>query len=198
MGLYFLGKGEDNPPFNLFYLFLTKPVKTPADLAGRTIQVEFTAKTFVSQDLKVNTVFLKEAEVYTALERGVISGFFNSIGECLPYGYQNVTKYYIDLPIATRNDVLTLNLDKWNTLPANLQKLLTDVRDECDPIWMDFSIKRDERDKAALKDAGVQAITFAKAYADWYTQTAFDTEWSVIMKQNPDLGAKFKEMLKAS
>ena len=194
-GLYFLGRGENVGIFTAFHLALTEPVKTPYEIAGKHMRVEFAGRDFLTKGLGTTVTHIDEAELHTALERGLVQGFLNPIDEIYSYATYEVAPYIIDQTVMTGNIVLVMNLEKWNSLPKHLQDLLHEVRLGLEPEWGKIVSKIKSDAKQAVRDGGGTFIKFNEADAAWFEKTYFDTEWASDLEKYPELGPKMKALV---
>ena len=179
-----------------FYFFTNKKVQTPYDLAGQKTAPGGIHVAFM-QALGVTPVTMALSEMYGAMERGVINGFNYpfAAGFSTTWHLQEVTKYVIDHPYYVGDTVLTMNLNKWNSLPKNLQDLMKEVTSQVETetpgIFAELNTK--ERDMAVK--AGLQAIKFSSADAEWYNRIAYEAAWKDVIDKLPDVGRRLKDLL---
>jgi TRAP-type C4-dicarboxylate transport system substrate-binding protein len=71
---------------------------------------------------------MQETEIYTALERGMLDGRWQEYNGLLTWKCGEVTKYRTDnVRIATHQNVIIMNLEKYNSLPDDVKKTLDDL-----------------------------------------------------------------------
>ena len=72
-------------------------------------------------------VRMDNAEVYSSLERGILDGALFHWN--LAYGYKigEICKYVTMLEISRSCGFQAMNLNKWNTLPPDIQKVIWDL-----------------------------------------------------------------------
>ncbi len=104
------------------------PVKVPADLKGLTIRVQQAAM-FISlvKDLGGSPTPMAYADVYNALQSGVIDGAENNLPSYYTTNHYKVAKY-LTLDEHTRNpEVLLASLKTWNSLSPADQKIIKEA-----------------------------------------------------------------------
>jgi len=107
------------------------PVRKMADLKGMKIRsTGFSAK--VTEALGAIPVAMPQGETYEALQKGVVQGTFTPIETLKGWRQAEVIKYTTNCPDIgyTTAMFVVMNIDKWNALPADIQKLFTDLSNE--------------------------------------------------------------------
>ncbi|MBF9018876.1 MULTISPECIES: TRAP transporter substrate-binding protein [unclassified Oceanispirochaeta] len=137
-----------------------RPVHTPADMVGlkmRTPPVEAIIKTM--EALGANPVSIPYVEVYMALKTGVADGQENPYMNIATMKFQEVQKYMTVMHYLFNPEPFCVALDWFNTLPADLQKVVdmgADVYTESQN-----KMRADSSDEylQIIKDAGVEVYT---------------------------------------
>jgi TRAP-type transport system periplasmic protein len=104
-----------------------KPIKTLEDLKG--LKFGETEPLAAKTDALLGTVpvVMQETEIYTALGNGMLDGRFQEYNGLLTWKCGEVTKYRVDnVRIATHQNIIIMNLQKYNSLPADIKKALDD------------------------------------------------------------------------
>ncbi len=113
------------------------PVHKPADLAGKKIRIPTRTGAWVIEALGANPVGMPVPELPQALSKKVVDGALIP-WEIIPaLKLQDLEKYQIEGYNKTRFGTTTfqvsMNLDKWNSLPDDLKKVFTD---NSGPAWL--------------------------------------------------------------
>jgi TRAP-type C4-dicarboxylate transport system substrate-binding protein len=107
-----------NPGYDL--LTSKKPVRAATDFNGLTIYSKFEA----IKDLGANPVNIGINELYLAMQKGTVDGGFMGLSPLLSYRLAEVTKYYTYTNIfVSPTWGLLMNLNTWNSLPPDIQKI---------------------------------------------------------------------------
>ena len=123
-----------------------KPLRSVADIRGLKIRLGTTALNAIFQKMGATPVFLPGGEIYEAAQRGVIDAF-EYINPSLNWGmgFHEVTKYmYLDPsrgPCDTQ--VMFINKDVWEKLPADLQQIVTMATNVVSREYYTESVARD-------------------------------------------------------
>jgi TRAP-type C4-dicarboxylate transport system substrate-binding protein len=115
-----------------------KPVRTLEDMKGLKIRSTGLA-TKIVEALGATPVAMPKGDQYDAMQKGVVDGTVSSPNELLGWKVAEVAKYstiLLDVGYVTAMFV-TMNLNKWDSLPPDIQKIFTDVSRE----WVDYTGK---------------------------------------------------------
>lgn len=115
-------------------LHTKKPVKTLDDMKKMKIRsTGLSAK--VVEALGGVPVAMPQGSTYESLQKGVVEGTFGPMEVLKGWRQAEVIKHTTDCSVVgyTTAMFVVMNLDKWNALPADIQKILSDVSDE----WID-------------------------------------------------------------
>jgi TRAP-type transport system periplasmic protein len=133
-------------------LFAKKPVKNLEDLKGLKIRSTGTSAKVVAA-LGGAPVSMPMSEAYDALSKGVAQGIIGPYEPMKGFRLAEVVDNSTEYGSAYVNaNYIVMNKDKWNSLPANTQKIIEQINDE----WVEKMGKLwDELDKEG-KDVFIQ------------------------------------------
>ena len=185
--------GEINPSEGM-YLFTNFMVNDPrTDFKGKKIRTVETYDRFI-EALGAVGVVVPRMDIYSAMERRVINGFYANAVQILQLGLVEVTKYLVH-PLMWPGGVwVNLNLDTWKKLPKDLQKVLLDTMIEKEQKWERLFDRMDREAIGKLKEKGVKEIKFSPEDEKWFVNLALTTEWEDILKDDPVNGARLKKI----
>ena len=114
------------------------PVRTLGDIKGMKIRCTGLAAKIV-EALGGTPVAMAQGETYEALQKGTVSGTFGPIEVLKGWKQAEVIKYTTDTSSIGYTTAMWvgMNLDKWNSLPKDIQKVFTEVSEE----WIDVHAK---------------------------------------------------------
>lgn len=135
-------------------------------------------------------------EVYTSLERGVINANAYPVLGYASFGWDKFTKYRID-PSYFRMDVLiSMNLDAFNALSPEAQKILVETAAEYEQKSFDETAALAKRLADEMVAKGQTVVEMTGAGRDRFLQMAADATWQRMEERDPtyiaDLRAKFQ------
>lgn len=142
-------------------LYTTKPINTLEDMKGlicRCPESKYYAQFLES--LGINPVSLAYGECYTALQNGVIDSISNDYSSVFYEKFYEVADYGLEAKYFTWPNVCSINLDTWNKLSPEHQKILTEVSNETARYIISYIQDVVETDQRQLMmDAGVTFST---------------------------------------
>jgi tripartite ATP-independent transporter DctP family solute receptor len=134
-----------------------RPIRTPADLAGIKLRVpggKWRVKMF--QAYGANPSPMKFSEVFTALQTGVMDGEENPFTQIYSAKFQEVQKYLSLTGHVYTPAYLTVGKAKWESMPADVRKILEDTAKETQAYVYETAAKDDDELLGKLKAAGMQ------------------------------------------
>jgi len=194
-GLYWLGRGHSCMEAATYWNSV-KPVAGINDLKGqRAGSGSLTSKSFVEK-IGASFIQVQVGDVFTALERGVLDAYITPTGGQISAGAEKICKYLISHPFYRGNISIFMGLDKWNTLPKDVQDILMSVllekEQEMSEVWAEL----DKLDFQKCVDAGEKVVTFPEAEAKQYVDMAYEAAREDVMKEYPESGPKIIELSK--
>ncbi|MFC2013976.1 TRAP transporter substrate-binding protein DctP [Chloroflexota bacterium] len=188
--VYFLGRADDMG----YVFYTTKPVPTLADFKGLRIR---SSATYVAllKALGAEQIVIALPETFSALERGLVDGLGLPDLGVIDYGFVDAVKYYIVHPYMVTDGALFMNLDTWNGLPKDLQKLLTDIVIEIETDMPNRHRRLLAKEEAGLREAGVEFIEFSPAEEQQYLKMANESAWARVKEVAPQSYDKIRQLL---
>ncbi len=176
-----------------FRLYLNKKITGIDGLKGLKIRVAPLYMPWMKA-LGAKPITIPPMEIYTAMQRGVVDGFVWPAYAIPGLGWHEVTKYEV-IPGAFQIEPATIvNLDKFNALPKDLQKVLKDVVEIMEGIDTARSLVRMETDWKIMKAAGMQKLVLPPADAKKFVDTANDVTWAYVIEQAPKYGPEMRKL----
>ena len=113
--------GESYYPNN--YYFSSKPLRTVEDFSGLKTRSHSTALADLLNGMGADAQFMAFSEVYTGLERGILDAVSCGGGGAGLRWYE-VTDYLVGPIVALGVTYMSMNEDRWNEIPADLQAII--------------------------------------------------------------------------
>jgi TRAP-type C4-dicarboxylate transport system substrate-binding protein len=177
-----------------FYLWPKKEVNSLEDLKGVKMRTSALYDRFMKA-LGIVPVTIPAGDTYTELERGTVGGFgWPNMGP-RQRGWLEVVKCAIDLPFYGSNNITAvMNLDKWNSLPQDVQDQVVAVTAKFEPIMYNHFVEAVEKEWAELDKIGIKRIKFSEAENKKYMDLAYQVEWDNLAEKVPDMIDELKKV----
>jgi TRAP-type C4-dicarboxylate transport system substrate-binding protein len=156
-------------------LTVRKQVKVPADLKGMKVRsVASPVDQAIWRAWGASPTPIDFAEVYSALQSGVVDGYAPNWNDALGTKQVEQVKYAADVNYVVGTQLAVMKLDKFNALPKELQDILLKAGRETEK----WGIKVDADEVAQMQDV------FSKKYGvQIYTPTESEmTEWKTLAR----------------
>src|SRR5689334_8630536 len=134
-----------------------RPIRVPKDLDGIKLRVpegKWRVKMF--QAYGANPSPMKFSELFTALQTGVMDGEENPFTQIYSAKLQEVQKYLSLSGHVYTPAYLTVGTKRWESLPADVRKILEDTAKETQAYVYEVAARDDEDLLGKLKQAGMQ------------------------------------------
>ena len=154
-----------------YAIFLRQPPGPSGDLQGRKIRGT-PSYNAVFRMLGATPVQLPPAEIYSALEKGVVDGAAWPVIGPLNYRWYEVSKVLLRPAFGFNMNPIFMNLAAWNKLKPAEQKLLVDIGKKYETLWFKEAGRLAEEEDKALVAKGMQIVEMgapfkAKAASAW-------------------------------
>lgn len=160
------------------------PIKTPADVQGLQMRVNSSkALNDMFNALQANPQQIPVAELYTALETGVVDSQDHPIGVTLSFKFYEVQKYLSMTRHAYSPLAVAMNLKKFEGLSAEEQKVILDVAQEAVDLQRYLSTEKEYSMIAELEAGGMMVNQDVDGAA---FQAAIKPVWEGFISQNGD------------
>jgi TRAP-type transport system periplasmic protein len=145
-----------------------RPIKAPADLKGLKIRTPPDGMTVdIMQTLGADTQQIKFAELYVALQQGVVDGQENPLANIASAKLYEVQKYLTLTGHKYEVNPFLMSKRSWDRLSPADQKVFTEAAAEATQTQRKLSKEADEKLVTELKAKGVQIETVErKAFVD--------------------------------
>ena len=110
--------------------FMTsKPVRTLKDLKGMELRVSGTGVDVV-KNLGGIPIAMPQSETPEAIQKGIVKGIVSSMEVLKDMNYAAYCPYATDTSLFIVSFAVVMNREKWNALPADVKKVMDDLRVE--------------------------------------------------------------------
>ena len=160
------------------------PIRSPEDVKGLRMRVNNSkALNDMFNALSANPQQIPVAELYTALETGVVDSQDHPIGVTLSFKFYEVQKYLSMTQHAYAPLTVAMNLAKFKNLSSENQKIILEVSAEAVQMQRELSISKEDEMITALENAGmiVNRDVDGKAF-----QEKVKPVWDAFISENGD------------
>ena len=141
-----------------------KKVQVVEDLKGQRIRAVAGNPTKFLQTLGATPVNVAIPEIYEALQRGTIDGYSGGWPAVRAFKLHEVLKYAVDYPLYIPVYFLVMNQKKWDSLPPDVQKAISDVSGQYGAQM--FGKVFDDTANAGMQEAASKGMEIVKLSAD--------------------------------
>ncbi|WP_146617695.1 TRAP transporter substrate-binding protein [Rhodoplanes serenus] len=176
-GVRFLGHAAGDLGVGTHYITTRKRVARIEDLKGMKIRVAPVTRHFV-QAAGAESITLPPAEIFLAMDRGTVDGFSWPVADAFTrYGWQNVSKFLIDQPMYRSGVSIVVNQRAWSRLSKEAQDVLMRAVAETQTWTRGWFAENLDKQKAAMRAAGMEIVTLSEADRDRWTKVANEALW---------------------
>lgn len=130
-----------------------REIHTPDDLKNikmRTLQAPTIMSTY--KNWGANPTAMAFTEVYNGLQQGVVEGQENPLANIETMKFHEVQKYMTMTDHAYHTYAAVMNKDAWESLPEDLQEVMTEAFDEARDYGRELTIEDEKRILEEIKD----------------------------------------------
>jgi TRAP-type transport system periplasmic protein len=167
-------------------LFTKMPVKSLEDLKGLELRATgISARTL--ELLGAVPVAMPQSEAYESLSKGIVKGNLSPVEVLQGWRHAEVVDYLTLTPFLYNNlFFITMNLDKWNALPEDLQNTIEEVTEK---VYEEIGIGLwDSQNEPALKwaveETGLEVFTLSDEETEKWINLVTPMQEEYIQKLN--------------
>lgn len=161
-----------------YNILLRQPISPNGDLAGRKIRGTASYHA-VFKMLGASPVVLPPAEIYTALEKGVVDGAAWPVLGPLNYRWYEVSKFLLRPAFGFVTQPMFVHLATWNKFSDAEKKAILDEGRKVEEAWYQASAKMMEEETKALVGKGMQITEMGAAQQAKLKQAWADGLWEM-------------------
>jgi len=175
-----------------YYLFTSKPMASLDDIKGQkliaTAQVAELAKSLGAVPIAAQTT-----EAYELISKGTADGLIISPEAIMSYHLDELITHVYYAPMGGHTGLYVMNLDTWNSLPADIQQTIQEISSDFQPKSFREIIFND----AVIDDLKSKGITFVEPTAEELQrlEEASKTLWDAWVKEMTNQGLPGQEVL---
>ena len=177
----------------MYHMYTKKPINSPAAFKGMSIAGTsiFDA---IAPALGMTAVNMLFTEQYSGMERGVVDVARGGLDSVMAMKLYEVADYIIKPGFGSAPACLFMNLEKFNSLPKDLQVLLVDSLYSLAQQSEKKHMAMDDAAFQACQKKGMRVIEFKGAERDYYLKTIEDAMYQYAAKDDPETAQKVYEL----
>lgn len=176
-----------------FQLVLKKKIEK-ADLTGLKIRATPLYDPMV-KGLNGAIVRIADPEIYSAMDKGVIDGFYRPSLGLVESRLYEVAKYLVRPRFGEMAVTLLVNVNSWDRLPKDLQDIINKSILEVEAESPATSFKRYEASQKELLKRGMEILVLPPIEAEKFIDIWYERTWQeVVLSRNPEFGKRLKEI----
>jgi TRAP-type C4-dicarboxylate transport system substrate-binding protein len=176
-----------------YHCYLRAPLTAAGDWTGRKLR-GVANQHAVIKALGGVPVVLPMGDVYSALEKGVVDGACAPANVLLATKHFEVAKYRVEPRFGLLVSSITMNLDKWNKLTPEQQKMMMDAGAQTERDTARIGDEILAKENKTLAERGVQVIQLAKDKGDLIRKLFQTSNWEIAEKCCGDAGKELHEL----
>jgi len=179
-GFHFFGRNSWGASMTIW---TNKKIQRPQELSGQMLRVGRNTRPF-AKALGCGLVNIPPSEIYSSMNRGLIDGFILPATSVKDSRLFEVVKYAIKPAFWIKANFIIMNMDTWNSLPKNLQDLMTSVFRELEPQIEEIFNEDNNAAWQTLTKNGIEIIELSPADADWFINLANEVGMAATVKRS--------------
>lgn len=176
-----------------YHIFLKQPLTPEGDFEGRKIRGTQSYHGVI-RALGGSPVVLPPAEIYPALEKGVVDGAAWPAAGMLTMKHYEVAKYKIRPTFGSTNEPILMNLDKWKELSKADQEFLLEAGKELEREMPAMGDKILAEESAELEKLGVKTVRLPEDKVKLVNEEWAESLWQLAEQCCGDGAAELKEL----
>jgi TRAP-type C4-dicarboxylate transport system substrate-binding protein len=122
-------------------------------------------------------VNMSAPDIYTGLQRGVVSGFGWPETSVVALGVKDIVKYKIEPGFFRGTNAAIMNLDRYKALSAKTRGIVDKIGEQFERDSIPYMKKVVEKDVVKLKQAGMKIVTLSAPGEKAFLKTIYDAAW---------------------
>lgn len=155
---------------NDIFVLSKDPLRTPEDFEGRKIRTFGTTLTDSVNGLGADPQFITPADVYTALDRGVVEGATSGASFGLAMKWYETTDYIVGPWVSFPATFVIINEDVWDDFPQDIQQILLEEGAKLELESLRVAAVQIELGLPRMIEKGMEHIPFTPEVAEFTFQ----------------------------
>jgi TRAP-type C4-dicarboxylate transport system substrate-binding protein len=166
-----------------YQLILKRPLTPAGDIQGHKIRGNPTYANVIRM-LGGSMVTLPPAEIYSALDKGVIDGFAWPSYGVIDSRFYEPAKFIVRPAFGYGTNPVLVNLATWNRMSAGERKIMQDEAAKAEASWLKESARLMESDQKALVAKGMTVVQMGEAQRAKLNRAWSDGLWELASQKH--------------
>ena len=145
-------------------IYTQRPIQKEADLKGLKMRVYDGTGLAFGKATGIAARKMPFSEVYPAMKAGLLDSMYTSSVSGVDAKAWEVLKYFTPINIVGPVNMINVNLDAWNKLPADIQKIVLEIAADMEDEMWNLAGDMDRKSRATLQENGMTVSTVNKAF----------------------------------
>ncbi len=145
-------------------IYTQRPIKSVANLKGLKMRVYDGTGLSFGKATGIAARKMPFSEVYPAMKAGLLDSMYTSSVSGVDAKAWEVLKYFTPINIVGPVNMINVNLDAWNKLPADIREKVLEIAEDMENEMWELAGDMDRKSRAILKAHGMTVSTVSKAF----------------------------------
>ena len=145
-------------------IYTQRPIQKEDDLKGLKMRVYDGTGLAFGKATGIAARKMPFSEVYPAMKAGLLDSMYTSSVSGVDAKAWEVLKYFTPINIVGPVNMINVNLDAWNKLPADIQKIVLEIAEDMEDEMWNLAGDMDRKSRATLQENGMTVSTVNKAF----------------------------------
>ncbi len=145
-------------------IYTQRPVNSEADLKGLKMRVYDGTGLAFGKATGIAARKMPFSEVYPAMKAGLLDSMYTSSVSGVDAKAWEILKYFTPINIVGPVNMINVNIDAWNKLPAKIRETVLEIAAEMEDEMWNLAGDMDRNSRETLKKNGMTVSTVNKAF----------------------------------
>ena len=179
------------------YTLLSTKLVNGADWSGLKVRVYSKQTAAGVEGLGGASVFMPPAEVFPALQKGIIDGCIRNPVDAIGFGERNIYKYFV-LPACSFGEAhIYISTRAWDPLPDNTKAFLKNLSRDIEKMAFQWDKQKEaEALDTYVREDGVKIVKLSPEDQKKVAKVFRSDFLDYLAQKSPQYGAQIKDLLK--
>ena len=145
-------------------IYTQRPISSEADLKGLKLRVYDGTGLRFGKATGIAARKMPFSEVYPAMKAGLLDSMYTSSVSGVDAKAWEILKYFTPINIVGPVNMINVNIDAWNKLPAKVRETVLEIAAEMEDEMWNLAGDMDRKSRETLEKNGMTVSTVSKAF----------------------------------